>query len=253
MRFFLEVKYQGTHYHGWQKQPNAISVQEVIEEKLSMLFRRKVEIVASGRTDTGVHCLQQFIHFDLDNDEMISNLVHRLNIVLPSAIAVGELWEVLPDAHTRFDAKERSYVYHIHRNKTPFLEKRSFQFHKPLDLALMGQACEILKKYNDFTAFSKTNSDVKTHICDIKDAFWSNRDEKLEFHITANRFLRGMVRLIVGGMLDVGVNKLSLDFFEKALASKQRGAFRNVAPAEGLYLNKVAYPESLFIKSIQPA
>lgn len=251
MRFFLEIQYDGTNYHGWQKQPNAISVQEILESKLSQLFRGEILTMASGRTDTGVHCNQQFVHFDTEDLEMIPQLIFKLNKMLPSEISIPSIWQVKPEAHTRFDATKRSYIYHIHQNKNPFLTRFSCQFFKELDFGKMNLACEILKEYEDFEAFSKVSLDVKTTICKIYHAEWKQLEEgKSEFHISANRFLRGMVRLIAGAMLDVGTGKTSLEDFRNLIESKERNRARHVVPACGLFLSKVEYPEGIFLKEL---
>jgi tRNA pseudouridine38-40 synthase len=253
MRFFLEIQYDGTNYHGWQKQPNANSVQAVLESKLSQLFQCDILTMASGRTDTGVHCSQQFVHFDTDNLNMIPQLEFKLNKMLPSDISIPSIRRVKPETHTRFDATKRSYIYHIHQDKNPFLTRFSHQFFKKLDFTKMNRACEILKEYDDFEAFSKTNTDVKTTICQIHYAEWKQVAQgRSEFHISANRFLRGMVRLITGAMLDVGTGKISPEEFRNLIESKSRNRARHVVPACGLFLSKVEYPEGIFENELLP-
>ncbi|MGB0525431.1 MAG: tRNA pseudouridine(38-40) synthase TruA [Flammeovirgaceae bacterium] len=254
MRFFLEIQYDGANYHGWQKQPNAITVQEVLAERLSRLLRTPTEVIASGRTDTGVHCSQQYAHFDTDNLTILPHLQYKLNSILPHDIGIRNIHRMKADAHARFSATRRSYVYRIHTHKDPFLRAYSYRFYKPLDLEKMNEAAAFLKGFKDFEAFSKTKTEVKTFLCDIFHAEWvALEDGKKEFHITANRFLRGMVRLITGALLDIGTGKLDLAGLEELIRTKRKDKFRNVAPAHGLYLCKVAYPPELFYHQLLPA
>ena len=253
VRFFLEIQYDGTHYHGWQKQPNAITIQEVLETTLTKLFRQPTEVIASGRTDTGVHCSQQFVHFDTENVELIPQLLYKLNSMLPKDIAICNIKRVKDDAHTRFSALRRSYVYKIHSDKNPFLRAYSYCFYKPLDFDKMNEAASFLKTFKDFEAFSKTKTEVKTFFCDIYHTEWQTFDDgKCEFHITANRFLRGMVRLITGALLDIGTGRLDIDGLKELILTKRKDKFRNVAPAHGLYLCKVTYPQDIFFEELLP-
>ncbi|WP_026999005.1 tRNA pseudouridine(38-40) synthase TruA [Eisenibacter elegans] len=243
MRYFLELSYLGTHYHGWQSQPNALGVQAVIEEKLTILLRQPINIVGSGRTDTGVHAAQQYAHFDYEQPLRLSPLVRGLNALLPSDIAIHEIHPVEPEAHARFDATSRSYRYVLSRQKNPFLQQTAYQYDRPLDLNGMNQAAKILYDITDFESFSKVHTDVKTFNCVVYEAYWEVQTEDVwVFHITANRFLRGMVRAIVGTLLEVGLGKISLPAFERIIAKKDRRQASAAAPPQGLSLCRVKYP-----------
>lgn len=241
MRYFIELSYRGTAYHGWQTQPNAVTVQEEITKALSTILRTKIEIVGSGRTDTGVHAAQQYAHFDFEGI-IEEDLMRRLNGFLPESIRIIRIFEVEPEAHARFDATSRTYRYLISQVKQPFHPKLCYTFSKELDVDLMNEACQILFDYKDFECFSKVHTDVKTFLCDIHFAEWKYEDDLLVFTISANRFLRNMVRAIVGTMLLVGQKKISLDDFRNIIESKSRKQAGSSAPAEGLYLTKVEYP-----------
>lgn len=242
MRYFLEIAYQGTNYHGWQVQHNAQSVQSVIQEKLCLLLGTSIEITGSGRTDTGVHAEQQFAHFDSEIPLIASRFCYRLNAMLPKDISILNLYEVNAEAHARFDAIQRTYQYRIVTRKNPFLFRLSYFSNQRYYLDRMNQAAEILKKYEDFQTFSKVRTDVKHFKCQISEAIWKDEGDLLIFEISANRFLRGMVRAIVGTLLEVGVNKMSLHDFETVIQSKDRNKAGRAVPAEGLFLTKVQYP-----------
>ena len=245
MRYFSELAYNGTNYCGWQRQPNGVSVQATIEQALSTILRTQLTIYGCGRTDTGVHASQFFIHFDYKG-EMPKGLVGRLNKFLPKDIAIKSIFEVHPKAHTRFDAYHRSYEYHLDFHKNPFQTDTIyyFPFAQQLDLKKMQTAANLLLKYPSFFPFCKTNSDAKTMLCDVRRAEWvlDKKAEKLVFHISANRFLRGMVRLIVGMCLNVGLGKLEIEAIKKALDQQVRLAKDLSVPAKGLYLTEVKYP-----------
>ena len=245
MRYFIELSYDGTPFVGWQRQPAGDSVQSCLEDALSILFRKPLRIVGAGRTDAGVHAHQLFAHVDID-EHIDQDLTFRLNKLLPKEIAVRNIIAVAQDAHARFDAVSRSYRYHITTQKNPFLQKRSYQFAKPLDIELMNQAAKILIDHEDFKCFSKSKTDVKTYICDIHYAHWQQDGSELVFFIQANRFLRNMVRAIVGTLLEVGLRKISISDFEAILASRDRSQAGYSVPAHGLYLNKVNYPKHIF-------
>ncbi len=244
MRYFLEISYDGTNYHGWQHQPNAISVQQTIEEALSTLLREKIAVVGAGRTDAGVHAKQLFAHADIDVG--IDELCYRLNAFLPSDIAVGSIKQVSDQAHARFDATARTYEYWISRGKDPFLMKKAYEFTQALDIRAMNEAGDMLLRHHDFQCFSRSRTDVKTYHCNIEKAVWEQERERLVFTIKADRFLRNMVRAIVGTMLSVGQGKLSMNDFERIILSKDRKQAGASAPAHGLYLTKVDYPEDIF-------
>ena len=246
MRYFIELSYDGTPFVGWQRQPSGDSVQSCLEDALSILFRKPLIIVGAGRTDAGVHAHQMFAHVDLD--ELIDqNLRFRLNKLLPKEIAVQNIIAVSQDAHARFDAVSRSYRYHITTQKNPFLQKRSYQFAKPLDIELMNQAAKILIDHEDFKCFSKSKTDVKTYICNIQHAHWQQEGSELVFFIKANRFLRNMVRAIVGSLIEVGLRKISISDFEAIIVSRDRSQAGYSVPAHGLYLECINYPKHIFV------
>ena len=245
MRYFVELSYDGTPFVGWQRQPAGDSVQSCLEDALSILFRKPISIVGAGRTDAGVHAHQLFAHVDLD-EHVDQDLTFRLNKLLPKEIAVRNIIAVAQDAHARFDAVSRSYRYHITTQKNPFMQKRSYQFAKPLDLELMNQAAKTLIDHEDFKCFSKSKTDVKTYMCDIQHAHWQHNGSELVFFIQANRFLRNMVRAIVGTLIEVGLRKISISDFEAILASRDRSQAGYSVPAHGLYLEKVNYPNHIF-------
>ena len=245
MRYFVELSYDGTPFVGWQRQPAGDSVQSCLEDALSILFRKPLTIVGAGRTDAGVHAHQLFAHVDLD-EHVDQDLTFRLNKLLPKEIAVRNVIAVTQDAHARFDAVSRIYRYHITTQKNPFLQKRSYQFAKPLDLDLMNQAAKILIDHKNFKCFSKSKTDVKTYVCDIQQVHWQQNGSKLVFFIQANRFLRNMVRAIVGTLIEVGLRKISISDFEAILASRDRSQAGYSVPAHGLYLEKVNYPKHIF-------
>lgn len=246
-RYFLEIAYKGSNYHGWQIQVNAHTLQEEIEKKLSVLLGRPTTIMGSGRTDTGVHASQQFLHFDSEIELDQSTFLKKINGILPKDIAAYSLRRVKSDAHTRFDAIWRSYVYKISLRKNPFEENSVWFLFKHLDMAKMNEAAGLLLGHEDFQCFSKVHTDVNNFNCTIKTAFWEQKEHQLLFHITANRFLRGMVRAIVGTLVEVGTGKLSLEGFQEILDSKDRKKAKASAPAQGLYLCSIIYPENIFI------
>ncbi|AGA77993.1 tRNA pseudouridine(38-40) synthase TruA [Echinicola vietnamensis] len=246
-RYFLEVAYKGTNYHGWQVQPNAQTVQEAINKALSTILRKEVDTMGSGRTDTGVHGKQQFLHFDWKGELDKGLFLKKTNAVLPKDISLYDLREVHPDAHARFDAEWRSYEYHISLRKNPFEETLSWHCFYQLDIAKMNDAADLLLSHRDFECFSKVKTEVNHFECEIKTAFWEQKDQHLVFHITANRFLRGMVRAIVGTLVEVGKGQLDLTGFQRILESKDRGKAGVAAPPHGLFLSKVTYPEKIFI------
>ncbi|MGS2763214.1 tRNA pseudouridine(38-40) synthase TruA [Sinomicrobium sp. M5D2P9] len=242
MRYFIELSYHGKGYHGWQQQPNAITVQETIEKSLSLLLREPVSITGAGRTDTGVHARQMFAHFDTDTGISAAELVYKLNSLLPGDIAIYRIFEVENEAHARFDATSRTYEYWINPLKDPFLAGLSFYYRHPLDLEKMNSAAGILLGHKDFQCFSKSKTDVKTYFCTIESALWERKEGKLVFTITADRFLRNMVRAVAGTLLQVGQGKLQKENVKKILESKNRSEAGASVPAHGLYLTKIQYP-----------
>src|SRR6185369_4772482 len=201
MRYFFEVTYDGSNYNGWQNQANALGVQQVLEDTLSKLLREKISIVGSGRTDTGVHCAQQFFHADIQTEVQRQEFLQRLNSFLPKDIAIRDVLPVKAEAHARYDARRRAYEYHITTRKNPLLVGRAFYFFKNCDVSLMNEASALLIGEHDFTSFSKVKTDVNHFVCTIKKAYWSKQGDLIIFSISANRFLRGMVRAIVGTLL----------------------------------------------------
>jgi len=246
LRYFLELSYAGTNYHGWQAQPNAVTVQETIEHALGLLLRNPIKITGAGRTDTGVHARQMFAHFDVEKPINPDDLTYKLNSFLPPDIAIHKTYPVKDTAHARFDAVARSYQYFIHRYKDPFLTETSWYLAKDLDVDLMNQAAKILMQYKDFKSFSKTHTDVKTYICDMRQAAWKVIDNQLVFYITANRFLRNMVRAIVGTLVDVGLRKISRDELIQIIESRDRSNAGFSVPAKGLFLTEIVYPPQIF-------
>jgi tRNA pseudouridine38-40 synthase len=247
MRYFFEITYNGTPYHGWQNQPNAVSVQQVVEDCLTKVFRKKIAIVGSGRTDTGVHCVKQYFHADVDQVLDESNWLPKLNSILPRFIAIRSIRPVKPEASARYDALDRTYEYHITRVKDPILVGRAYYFFRDLDMPTMERATALLIGEHDFECFSKVHTDVNHFICDIKQARWSQKGDRLVFSITANRFLRGMVRSVVGTLLNVGSKKITLKEFQEIIKSKDRKRAGMNVPADALYLTQVKYPKSIFI------
>ncbi len=246
MRYFIEIAYNGKNYFGWQRQPKQISVQQVLEETLSTLLRKEIKLTGAGRTDTGVHAKQLFAHFDFDEIENNEELIFRLNSFLPKDISVKNIFEAKEDAHARFDAVEREYEYVISLEKDPFSQDFSYQINNEPDVKLMNEAAELLLHHNNFQCFSRSKTDVKTYNCTIVKAFWEVKNNRLIFTIAADRFLRNMVRAIVGTLLDVGFKKTTLKDFNAILNSKSREEAGASAPAHGLYLTKVVYPERIF-------
>lgn len=249
MRYFFEISYKGTNYHGWQSQKNAVGVQEVIQKALCLILQEDVSVSGSGRTDTGVHCRQQFFHTDIENKFKTEWLLHRINSFLPEDIAIHTIRKVLPEAHARFDAKNRSYLYIVSRKKDPFLMETAAIYQKDLNISTMNAAASLLLGKQNFQSFSKVKTDVSNFVCDITKAEWREEGDCLEFHITANRFLRGMVRAIVGTLLDVGKEKMAVQEFKKAIEAQDRNAAGASAPAKGLFLSRVEYPEHIFINN----
>jgi tRNA pseudouridine38-40 synthase len=241
LRYFIKLAYNGTQYHGWQIQPNAASVQETMNKAFSVILNTEISLIGAGRTDTGVHAKEMYAHFDFENSIYATNLIHKLNSFLPKDIVIYDVFPVADDAHTRFDATKRTYEYHINTFKDAFLQEQSWYFHQKLDLDLMNKAANLLLKHTDFQCFSKVNTDVNTFDCTIFEAHWKQENEKLIFTISANRFLRNMVRSIVGTLINIGLHKITLDDFENIIESKNRDKAGFSVPAHGLYLTKIEY------------
>lgn len=245
MRYFIELSYNGKAYHGWQNQPNAISVQEVVEKALSTLLGERIDIVAAGRTDAGVHALQMFVHFDTSLSFNSEDLIYKLNAFLPNDIAVHDVFEVNPESHARFDAISRTYLYRVGITKNAFNYDYAYIMKKPLQMQLMNEATKVLLGHQDFQCFSKTHTDVKTYFCDIMQAEWKQKDDELHFTIKADRFLRNMVRAIVGTLINVGLEKIRVEDLKAIIESKNRSEAGYSVPAHGLYLTNIDYPESI--------
>ncbi len=237
----MDISYKGTHYNGWQIQPNGKTIQGEIEKGLSLLLRNKTSIVGSGRTDSGVHARQQIAHFESDSLIDTRDLAYKLNSFLPSDIAINGVTPVEKDLHARFDAVRRTYYYHIHQKKDPFKREYSYYYNPFIDIELILKACEIIKDWENFECFSKVHTEVNNFNCEIYEMKWSEKSASHLFIITANRFLRGMVRAVVGTLLDISKGKISLDYLREILNSGDRNLAGRAVPAQGLYLEKVEY------------
>ncbi|WP_296150024.1 tRNA pseudouridine(38-40) synthase TruA [uncultured Flavobacterium sp.] len=242
MRYFIEFAYNGKNYHGWQSQPNAASVQETLGKAISVILRSEIELMGAGRTDTGVHAKQMFAHFDTEETLETDFLVAKLNSYLPKDIVIYRIIKVSEEAHARFDAVKRTYEYHIHTYKNAFENESSWYVFQNLDIEKMNSAAKMLFDFQDFQCFSKVNTDVKTYNCKIIEANWQQKGEKLIFTIAADRFLRNMVRAIVGTLVEIGSGKKALEDFKNIIESKDRTQAGTSVPAHGLYLTKVEYP-----------
>ena len=243
MRYFIFLAYDGTNYHGWQIQPNACSVQGEIQRCLSTILRRETPIVGAGRTDTGVHARQMAAHFDSEEPIDCLQTAFRLNRILPPDISIERIISVDNSLHARFSATSRTYHYYIHTKKCPFNRDYSLETHYNLDFDMMNKAGEYLLSVKDFAAFCKAGSDVKTTICDVRTAKWVEESPgNWYFEITADRFLRNMVRAVVGTLVDVGRGRLSMEDFKAVVESKKRTEARESMPAHALFLENVEYP-----------
>lgn len=255
MRYFIELSYDGTAYHGWQIQPNGASVQETLQQALKMLLREDVAVTGAGRTDAGVHAAMMVAHFDIEDplptppvregsarQTACDYLVYRLNGVLPHDIAIHKIYPVADDMHARFSARARTYYYYVHTRKSPFLRDRSWRLVSTPDFEAMNRAAATLMEYEDFTSFSKLNTDTKTNICHVTMARWVQlSDYEWRFEITADRFLRNMVRAIVGTLMEVGRGMLNVDGFREVIEQKNRCKAGDSVPARGLFLQEVKY------------
>ncbi|HKX87528.1 MAG TPA: tRNA pseudouridine(38-40) synthase TruA [Flavobacterium sp.] len=242
MRYFIEFAYNGTHYHGWQYQPNAISVQETLNKVFSTLLQEEIDIVGAGRTDSGVHASQMYGHFDSEKVIDKEKLMYKANSFLPKDIVVYDIIPVHEEAHARFDATSRTYHYFISTKKDIFGNETCWLNQLPLDLELMNEAAQLLLEFTDFQCFSKSNTDVFTYNCKITEAYWRKDNNKLIFTITADRFLRNMVRAIVGTLVNIGLHKITKDDFIRIIESKDRKKAGFSVPAQGLFLTNIAHP-----------
>lgn len=242
MRYFIHLSYKGTNYCGWQRQPDVMTVQARLETALSTLLRQPIALTGCGRTDTGVHASYYVAHFDtVEKENLAKDFVYHLNCFLAQDIAIKTITEVSDNAHARFDAKRREYTYHILLNKNPFNRDLTWQYLGSLDIDSMNRAAKHLLTHSDFETFSKIGSDNKTTICKVFKAEWTKQDDSLYFNICADRFLRNMVRSIVGTLVDVGRGKISADDFLNILESKDRSKASSSAPAQGLFLSNIEY------------
>ena len=241
-RYFVEFAYDGTDYHGWQIQPNGNSVQEELQKALSTILRQSISVVGAGRTDTGVHARRMTAHFETDTVMICAQLAYKLNRLVPRDIAIYDVYPVDADMHARFSATLRTYHYYIHTRKNPFLRHYSCELHYQLDFDLMNQAAARLHAVDDFGSFCKAHSDVKTTLCDVSEAVWVRDGENAwHFRISANRFLRNMVRAVVGTLIEVGRHRLTLEQFREVVASGNRSSAGESMPGNALFLEDVKY------------
>ncbi|MBQ8274440.1 MAG: tRNA pseudouridine(38-40) synthase TruA [Bacteroidaceae bacterium] len=242
MRYFITFSYDGTAYHGWQIQPHSVTVQEELQKALSTLMRKPMEVVGAGRTDTGVHARKMIAHFDHDEVVDCPQLVYKLNKLLPRDIAVQHVEPVADDMHARFSAKSRTYHYYVHLDKNPFLRSYSWQVYGNPDFELMNRAARVLMEYKDFTSFSKVNTDTKTNDCTITEARWDRvGEDQWRFTVTANRFLRNMVRAIVGTLMEVGRGRMTIEQLRSVIEAKDRCRAGDSVPGNALFLMEVRY------------
>ena len=250
MRYFLRFAYDGTAFHGSQRQPNGVTVQETMEQALALIFREEVQLTFAGRTDAGVHAKEMYAHFDINENSNVNigNLVFRMNGILPDSIAIFDVYPVKENAHARFDAIRRTYEYHIIDHKDPFLCKQATRVRPGLDFAAMNESAKLLIGKQDFASFCRTNTDVKTTICDLKQAEWKELDNgHAVFTISADRFLRNMVRAVVGTLFEIVRGKMTKEQFAEVITQHNRCAAGDSAPAEGLFLTHIEYPEEIFL------
>ncbi len=242
MRYKIDVAYKGTNFHGWQIQPNAITVQGELNKAISVFLRIPIETLGSGRTDAGVHARQQIVHFNSKKEIDTRRFLLGVNSILPNDIAIKNIEKTDDNFHARFHATERAYRYYIHRYKNPFGENQCYVFPKELNIEKMNEAAQCLFNHTDFESFSKIHTDVYTFNCTIMAAEWTKTKEGYVFYIKANRFLRGMVRAIVGTLLKVGLEKMNKEEFNDVILAKNRHKAGASAPADGLFLEEVKYP-----------
>ena len=248
-RYFIFISFKGTYYHGWQIQPNSVTVQKILDEALCVVLNEKISTIGAGRTDTGVHASFFCAHFDSISPDLLTlgNLIFRLNQYLPVDISVNSIKKVFPDANARYSAVSRTYKYYISRIKDPFLDSSSWYLYGKIEVIEMNKACRIIFNHLDFTSFSRLHSGTKSNICKIYYAGWEESDNRLVFTIKADRFLRNMVRAIVGTMVEIGSGKMDLKEFEEIILAKDRCKAGKSAPAKGLFLVDIEYPEEIFI------
>ncbi|MFL2996721.1 MAG: tRNA pseudouridine(38-40) synthase TruA [Cytophagales bacterium] len=246
MRYFIDISYFGKNYHGWQTQENAITIQEILDKSLSTILKTEIKSLGSGRTDTGVHAMSQVAHFDF-NGNIIENFLYRINSLLPSDISINSINGVKENVSARFDAISREYIYKIHTKKSPFLNDYSYYYKRDIDIELLNKACDIIKKFKDFQTFSKVKTDVNNYNCNVSYAAIEKENNSYFFKVTSNRFLRGMVRALMGTLFEINENKIELEFLEDIIIKKERKLAGPSVPAHGLYLNKVLYEEDIYL------
>lgn len=248
VRYFLEIAYNGSNYHGWQEQKNARGIQEVIGKSISLIIKTPVKLIGSGRTDTGVHALGQVAHMETNRELKPADLCHRLNRFLPEDISILGIYRVIENAHARYSAIARIYEYRIIYFKDPFRYRRAWYLRDQIDTGLLNDMSAIMMEYNDFQAFSRVKTDVENFRCRISSARWIRQNGQLKFTIRSDRFLRGMVRAIVGTLVEAGRGKISVTDFRKIIQDRDRRLAGPAAPAFGLYLAKVEYPENIYVE-----
>jgi len=243
-RYFIELSYNGAAYHGWQRQPNAMSVQQLLEEAMTVMLGKQVVLYGQGRTDTGVHATRFFVHFDFP-EPLPENLVVRLNGYLSEDVSIIKVFKVEPKAHARFSATSRKYAYRIHARKDPFAHRWSMRLYKPLDFDAMNQAAALLLEHQDFGCFARSGGGQQTNICTVTEAYWEQNGHQAVFYIRANRFLRNMVRAVVGTLLEIGYGRKPISWITELLEHGERSDAGSSVPACGLYLIDITYPESI--------
>lgn len=246
VRYFLNMAYNGSNFHGWQTQPNARTVQEELEKCLTKILRQPTAVTGAGRTDTGVHARQMYAHFDAPEIPDKKRFLQSLNFMMGKEVAIYDILPVQAKAHARFDALQRQYCYYLHRRKDPFLQQLSLHFYGAMDIDAMNKAAGELLRYEDFSSFCKSHAQSHTNLCTITEAHWREQGHQLIFTVSANRFLRNMVRALVGTLLEVGQGKIEVARFKEIIELKNRSLAGQSAPAHGLYLEKITYPKEIF-------
>ena len=250
-RYFLRLAYNGKNYHGWQYQLNTpLTIQQILQEKLSLLLHEKITLIGCGRTDTGVHAKEYYAHFDCGKEDLLSdkhNWLFKMNHCVPKDISLINIFPVQNNANARFSATARTYKYYIHQVPNPFVNDFSAYIYGAIDVDLMNEAAAIIRNTKDFTSFTKVNNNHANYICDIMECYWIKENNNIIFTIKANRFLRNMVRAIVGTMLEVGTKKITLNDFERIVNSKNRNEAGVSITGKGLYLENIEYPSTIFI------
>lgn len=245
LRYFVDISFDGTNFSGWQRQKNAISVQQLLEERFSVKLHKPIELVGCGRTDAGVHARQFVAHFDFDVELKIQDFIFKMNRFLPSSICINDVYAVVSDAHARYSAYERTYKYYISRKKNPFVLNYSLEYTAYLDVKLMNEACQTLLGVNDFSSFTKLHGGSQHSLCELYKCMWEYNEDMLVFTISANRFTRNMVRSIVGTLLDLGKGKITLNEFKDIVIKKDRCFAGESVEAKGLFLEKVYYSDNI--------